>query len=456
MQAVLKKASKLPQRKINLRDSRFIKQNEAIDDQSRFRAWQCTRRAGKSTGAGNDLMETAQNYPGTRQLFFGLTPGSAKDILWDYLLETCEKNKVKHKVNVAELSLVFTDWENSKIQLVGADASRKEIRKKLGQKLKKVFIDEAGSYSIDLGMMVKQMLRPALADLRGQLTLLGTPENIPNTYFQKVMEGKDDISWSTRKWTAYDNPFMKEAWELEVDEIITGNPNVINASWYKTHYLNEWCSDDNLLIYKFGELNEAKALPRDTGWNYILSIDLGYNDDTSFVIGAYHEFEKNLYILEGYKKPEMIFSEVAKVIQNYQSKFPITKIIIDGANKQGIQEMVRRYQLPLHNADKTDKATFMRMLADDVTTGIVKVLDGANSIISEASSLQWKNELKESEDPRCANHLCDALLYLHRHAFNYLHKQQPKPKDYYAESTIDQFWEDEADKIRRAATISDY
>lgn len=456
MQAIKLKASKLPDKQINLRDARFIAQNAAIDDESRFRAWQCTRRAGKSTGAGADMLETAQKHKGTRQLFFGLTPGSAKDILWDYLLETCEKNKIKHKVNVAELSLTFTDWGNSKIQLVGADASRKEIRKKLGQKLKKVFIDEAGSYSIDLGMMVKQMLRPALADLRGQLTLLGTPENIPNTYFQKVMEGKDDITWSTHKWTAYDNPFMKEAWKLEIDEILSGNPNVINASWYKTHYLNEWCSDDNLLIYKFKQINFTQSLPDRDGWNYVLSLDLGFNDDTSFVVGAYHEFEKNLFILEAYKKPEMIFSEVAKVIMNYQSRFPINKIIVDGANKQGVQELVRRYGLPLHNADKTDKNTFIRMLADDVLIGVVQIMPDATAIVSEASSLQWKDELKDKEDPRCANHLCDALLYLHRFSYNYLHKDQPKPKDYHDEKTIDEFWEKEADRIRREQSLSDY
>lgn len=406
-------------------DPVHVPQYKAAVDKSFLKGIQSPRRSGKSTGEVRETLEEAEIItPGSNHLYGALTLSSAKEIAWDTFLENLDAHKVKHSIN--SQSGIITLDNGSKIRLFGLDSSYKEMRKLLGSKYKTVKIDEAGSITQDLRKVCYQMIMPALTDMNGRLALLGTAENIPNTFFEKVTSGKEP-GWSIHKWMTIDNPYMREKWIAHLQWIKDNNPEFMLTSEYKTHYLNEWCADDNKLIIKLMDSTVIKPFTL-SGYDYLLSMDLGYNDATSFTVIAHSSHDPVCYAVKSFKSPEMDFTDVANTIKQLQSKYPITRYKIDGANKQGVQEIVKRHKLPLDIADKSGKATHLRLLRDDVIQGKFKIFEGeCDPLVEEWKALQWKDDLREEEDPRCQNHCSDGALYGWREARNYTY-QTPEPK----------------------------
>jgi hypothetical protein len=414
---------------INLRHPDFHKQNAVLDDRvSRFKAINTTRRGAKSTTEAMDHIEVCSEFAGSRTVYMGLTIGSVREIIWDVFKGLNEAHKLGLTFNETDSIIKYPN--GSRTRLFGLDSSPREMAKILGQKLRKVSIDEAGSMTIDLEGFVKQKLRPALTDLRPNswITLLGTCENIPNTYFERVTTGKDlETNWSIHRWTTFDNPFMRKQWKEELDEMIGNNPDVVKASWFRTHYLNEWCSNDELLIIPANRMQYVDELPKARDWYYVLGVDLGFNDASSYSVVAASFALKEAFVVSAFKETEQDLTDVATEIKRLKTKYPITRIVVDGANKQGIEEMKNRLGLPeLETAEKQGKATFLRLLKDDLTIGALKFIKGSvDALEEEWKSLMWlskKGVNMEVEDPRCQNHVSDGTLYAWRHTYGYLGK----------------------------------
>jgi len=429
----LKKRTKLTQ----FLDPNFPKQYQAALDKSFLKGIQCTRRAGKSTGEGKETLQSAFDLPDSKHLYGALTLDSAKNIIWDTLLTELEEKKIRHKSN-EQRGIIKLEDNNSSIRLFGLDSSYKEMRKLLGSKYKTVKIDEAGSITQDLKKICYQMIMPALTDVSGRLTLLGTAENIPKTFFEQVTSGQEK-GWSIHKWTAFDNPYIADKWREHIKWIEENNPSFMLTSEYKTHYLNEWCADDSKLIIK---VNERTVVPRIDFINptFILGVDLGYNDASAFTLVAFHHLSPKLYVVKSFKSREMDITDVAQQIKRLLSEYPIMKIVIDGANKQGVEEMKNRHSLPLTPADKQDKATFLKLMSDDIKQNRVHYFENeCSTLIEEQNYLQWEDETKQAEDPRCDNHENDSLLYAWREARNYLYTEQKKPDDINSDKYMDEF-----------------
>jgi len=412
---------------IDMREPLFLKQNAVLNDRgSRFKALNTTRRGAKSTTEAMDHIEVCNEFPGSRTVYMGLTIGSVREIIWDVFKDLNSKHALGLTFNETDSIIKYPN--GSRTRLFGLDSSPREMAKVLGQKLRKVSIDEAGSMTIDLESFVNQKLRPALIDLapNSWVTLLGTCENIPNTYFEKVTTGKDQvIDWSIHRWTTYDNPFMRDNWHNEISEMTLKNPKIAEASWFRTHYLNEWCTDDDLLIIPAAKMQFVDILPHSRDWYYVLGVDLGFNDASSYTIVAASHSLKSVYGIYSNKETEQDFTAVADTIKMLKERYPLTRIIVDGANKQGIEEMKNRMNLPeLEIAEKTGKAIYLRLLKDDIITGAIKFLaNTCDPLKVEWQGLQWlsvKGEKKEVEDPRCQNHCSDSALYAWRCTYAYM------------------------------------
>ena len=234
-------------------DREFKIQYACATDKVMLKAVQCTRRSGKSTGEIKSQLQDMVDFPGTKHMYMALTLDSAKFIAWDIIIEELDRQKVEYKTHEQRGIVMLKNGPKgtfdggSVLRLFGLDASYKQMKKVLGTKLKSVKIDEAGSMTQDLRVICYQMIMPALADLGGTLTLLGTAENIPGTFFEKVTSGEEP-GWKVYKWTAFDNPYMKEQWTKLIDTIRTTNPKFMETSEYKTHYLNQWVADSTKLI----------------------------------------------------------------------------------------------------------------------------------------------------------------------------------------------------------------
>lgn len=413
-----------------------------MSDLSRFQAWLFTRRFGKSTTFAKKGCGVCANQPGSQVLFLALTKDSARGILWNAVEKELDAKGVQYKGYYDQGIFEFAN--GSIFRFFGVDAGYNEMKKILGQAYDLVGLDESGSMRIDVEMLIMQMIYAALIDRNGSLVMLGTAENIPNTFYQKVTDGKHvDLPWSIHKGHTEESPYTGKAFAEEKERLLKLNPDVVKTSWFRTHWMNEWCADDDLLIIKHSEsVNETNSFPRSNVF-YCLGVDLGFNDASSFTVCAYTSNDPNLYILESFKHSGMDFTEVARTIKLLQTRYDFYRIVVDGANKQGVEEIQRRHQIQLKNAEKTDKATFLRALNDDYKQGRILVhKDKCQQLIQEQSQLMWLKDSPGKEDPRCENHCNDSLLYAWRECKNYMFQPEKSEWKPIQERMEDQFKEE--------------
>jgi hypothetical protein len=74
-------------------------------------------------------------------------------------------------------------------------------------------------------------------------------------------------------------------------------------------------------------------------------------------------------VLEAEKHPRLDVTSVAERIRGFQARYELDSIVIDGANKQAVEEMRRRHDLPLRAADKTGKSDFIEIVNGEFIHG---------------------------------------------------------------------------------------
>jgi hypothetical protein len=444
-----------------IRDDLFKKQNDFIEDESSLKAGFCTRRAGKSFSGAMLLADAAERYPGSSVLYLAKTRDTAKRILWKDCLSVVNRRfDLRLKPNMVELSM--THPNGSVIYLSGADANPDELEKLLGQKYSRVVIDEAQSWKQDLHDLVYNKLKPAVADYRGQIVLLGTPSNNRSGLFFQITTGLEP-GWSVCTWSAFDNPYMSEQWQAEIEDLKARNPNIIHDPGFRQNYLGEWTIEREALVYRFDrELNALHELPKKHQKDeefYVIGIDLGYFPDPSAVVVAgYRRFDSSLYFIEAHKWEKLTLGDLAERLKPLMQKYPRSKMIVDAANKQAVEEMKQRYQLPLEAAEKHGKEGYIALMNADLATGTIKALPAADLLVQEWDVLTWDEGglgRKRQENPNLPNHCADAALYAWRWAYNYAWTNAPKEISLHGEEKVDEFWEREANEATKRRNRQD-
>ncbi len=424
-----KKAQPAPPKLI---DEKFSAQADFLRDESQMIAVLCTRRAGKSFGAALRLLRAGFKHPGASILYIALTRESAKRIVWKDCVKVINRRlKLGIRFNETELSATLPN--GSVIYLLGVDTTEEEKDKLLGQKYAEVVIDEGASYSIDMMALVYGVLKPAVADYRGTICFIGTPGNLKKGLFFDLTSGQDPgvpgrwekLGWSGHRWSAKDNPHMAEKWAAEIADLIAANPLIQETPLFQQNYLGRWVIDESKLVYRYqqGRNDWNGILPAIARgrWHHVMGIDLGSTDATSFTVFAYHDFSKVLHCRKSWKKSGLDITDVAKIAKELQAEFDVDVTVIDGANKQAVEELNRRHQLGAKPADKKDKAVFIDIMAAEQIQGLIVYGPECQPLKDEYANLIWnERSTKREENPACENHCADGALYAWRYAYGYL------------------------------------
>src|ERR1019366_3251144 len=153
----------------------------------------------------------------------------------DILKQIDRKHDLGMTFNGSELTATLPN--GSIIYATGIDADEDEMHKLLGKKWKRVVIDEAQAYSVDLRALIYGVLGPAMVDEGGDIWLMGTSGNLTTGLFYDVTNAKEP-GWDLFQWTAHDNPYVAKQWQAELDDIDKNRPLFKNTSLYKQWYLN--------------------------------------------------------------------------------------------------------------------------------------------------------------------------------------------------------------------------
>ena len=430
-------------------------QRRFILDTSKRKVALCTRRASKTFGLGIQLILEGFKFPGSSLVYINKTITTAQ--------RTVLKDIVGPLNRAYNLGLEVVNGQvrfpnGSVIYLVGVDSSDQERNKLLGQKYRMACVDEPQDYRIDLEDLIERVLAPALADYAGILALAGTPSDNTRTYFYELTKCYNNVrGWSFHKWSALENisvPFGSDKRVCDlvrdtIENILRDAPGAQDTAWFRQQWLGEWVVDEKALVYRCFPHNFISTLPA-REYTYILSVDLGWNDANAFAVGAWSKYDNTLYIIDGHKEPGLDFSAVAAAIKQYRARYNLHRIVIDNANKQGVEEMKRRHGLPLLPADKSDKINAIAMLNADLAQARIKLLPGVAQLVkSEWDALIWdKHSERQQEDSRFDNHIADAVLYLWRASRAY--QAAPSPK----KLNVQEEYDERCDRAEERAMLS--
>lgn len=173
-------------------------QTEVYQSDKRFKVIAAGRRTGKSRLAAWMLILYGLQANKGHVFYVAPTQGQARDIMWQTLLEVGHPVIATSHVNNLQIKLV----NGATISLKGAD--RPETMR--GVSLKFLVMDEYADMKPEVW---EQILRPALADQKGDALFIGTPMGRNHFYdlFQYANISKDP-HWEGWHFTSYDNPLL--------------------------------------------------------------------------------------------------------------------------------------------------------------------------------------------------------------------------------------------------------
>lgn len=447
----------------------FEGQKTFIVDPAKRKAALCTRRSGKTWGTAIMLLDTALQFPASTCVFLSYTRVKAKDTM---------SRPLEHFMRLANVNFTFNTTEGkytlenqSRIILRGADKPD-EIEKLRGEGYPLAVIDECGhgNYADKLDYIVDEILEPCVAEYDGSIVLIGTPSPFIETLFYNVTgPTPTETGWSVHNWNWQHNTSSKKKGIRVCDEIkktidarLARDKTYIHSDGYRREWCAEWVMDPEKLCYRFSRdyliqrlpcklckntsENPCKDHPHTVAWDeyfYILGSDMGYEDDTSFVVLAYHPNDPTLYIVESFKDTKLDFFQVCShVTNNLHSRYKFVQYVIDGSGKQGVETMKNRFQIPWKSTNKAPnyKHDAIRQMASDFASSAIKIVEPANlKLIEEYKKLVWDPKHPAKEKSSCKNHATDAALYAFLESRHWMSKvpdpqEQERPFNPYLET----------------------
>ena len=380
-------------------------QQEVWGDTTRFKIVAAGRRTGKSRLAAWLLIVNALEAGKGHVFYVAPTQGQARDIMWQTLLELGNPVIVSSHINNLQIKLI----NGATISLKGAD--RPETMR--GVSLKFLVMDEYADMKPEV---FEQILRPALADQKGNALFIGTPMGRNHFYeLYQYAELDDDPTYKAWHFTSYDNPL------LDSEEI-----NVAKKSMSSYAFRQEFMASFEARGSEMFKEDWVKFGKTPEYGDYYIAIDLaGFEevnkqrtknsklDETAIAVvkvndnGHWHVEN----IVHGRWELSETARKIFEVVRDYR---PIGIGIEKGIARQAVMspltDMMKRYgmffrvdELTHGNKKKTDRV--MWALQGRFENGFITLSKG------EWNS-RFLDQLFQFPDPLTHDDLVDALAYI--------------------------------------------
>ncbi len=408
----------------------------------------CGRRAGKTVMAGAALMWALQNAGFDEDVVYGArTRMVAKGLIWGKLKRIIDICGLTWKVNESELTI--TTDAGATLHVVGFDKAA-EVEKLRGMKLRLFVADEPATYSPLLGTLFRDIVDPALGDVRGSVLLCGTPGPTPVGTWYEVSCGKSE-RWRLHRWTILDNPHFPSPAEY-LAEVLEENGWTEETVTYQREYMARWVADDSVLVYRYvPSRNDVLAVPPTN--IHTIGVDFGMNDETAWVVWGSAKHERATYGLHAHKQQGLLPEEAAQITAELCERYDPDVLVGDsgGLGKPYVEAFNRRYAEQLNRrmkpAEKTEKRAHIEIMNNDWRAPRLYLGPGMEAYSQELMHLPWHKDDRREEHPAYPNHCCDAGLYGYRHHTAYLSEAAP-PKPPRLTPDDDEWIEREAEGFR--------
>ena len=381
-------------------------QQEVFEDTTRFKIVAAGRRTGKSRLAAWMLILNALQTEKGHVFYVAPTQGQARDIMWQNLLELAHPVVKTSHINNLQITLI----NGATISLKGAD--RPETMR--GVSLKFLVMDEYADMKPEVW---EQILRPALADQKGNAMFIGTPMG-RNHFYDLYMYGElgEDETYKSWHFTSYDNPL------LDPSEIDSAKKHMSSFAFRQEFMASFEAQGSELFKEEWMQFDTEEP---DVG-DYYIAVDLaGFTDVTSLSQGKSKSLDHTAIAVvktneQGWWVAEIIHGrwtldktaeKIFRAVQKYQ---PVSVGIEKGIARQAVvsplMDLMKRYgkyfridELTHGNKKKTDRIVWA--LQGRFENGWVSLNKG------EWNS-RFMDELFQFPNPLVHDDLVDALAYI--------------------------------------------
>lgn len=396
------------------------KQFDFVQDGAR-RLLACTgRRGGKTVALLYLTMRAIRRYPGATIPYIGLSREQCRKNFWKPLVQLNARYGLGLEFN--RQKYIATAPNGAEINLIGAD-NESEIDKLRGDKFPLVMIDEAGSFGTHLEELVEDALDAALGDYDGQIVMTSSPPVVPAGFFYDAVTGAR-AGWAIHKWTVLDNAHFprwagQPDWHSQALAYLDKKADQFGRSSpkFKREYLGELAYDETALYYKFDPARNTYTELPNRDWRYGLGLDVGYEDNTAFVVIAVSPRTQKMYVVETFAKPKMLDEDIATKIRELDTKYTLTKRVADFSQKQFVMGLNLKFQCRLVAAEKQNKLAQVELLNSDFITGKLLVNNEEHEFCHELTTVCWNKAHDGPQETRHLGHHADrhdALRYIWR------------------------------------------
>lgn len=248
-------------------------QQKIVDSTARFRVAVCGRRFGKTTVSTWEMFAFAFFKPNSRVVYVAPTIKQARDIAWSMLKDVTRQSwATAPNETRLELTIRTENGGTSEIWLRGTE----NVESLRGIGINFLVVDEVASMS-GWYEIWREVLRPTLADTKGQALFIGTPKGY-NHFYELYKLAETDSDFESFLFTTYDNPFIDPT---EIDKARLESELTGTLDSFDQEYMAKFVSVSGQ-VYKIWD-SEKHFIPIDYD-PYLplhITMDFGVNDPTS-------------------------------------------------------------------------------------------------------------------------------------------------------------------------------
>lgn len=299
------------------------------------------RRTGKSYAAS--LLALAKLLEPNQQVMVVAPNFSLSNIIWEY---------VQGFIRQLGLELRRNNNQEKMLQLVNGSTFRllsaKNRDSLVGRAANLLIIDEAAVIPDDEYFI--RDLRPVLSTFSDSRCLfITTPRGKANYVYEYYLRGEDEEypDWGCGLYTCKSNPYLSEKDIEEAKRTLPENE-------FLQEYFCKWTVFEGQ-IYSLDEETHLKDLsdiqPMDPRFDFIAGLDIGYRDQTAFVViatdGDYY------YVVDEYISAQQTTAQHADSIKQLVDHWGIDNIYIDSAAAQARADLAYEYDIYCDKAIKS-------------------------------------------------------------------------------------------------------
>jgi hypothetical protein len=413
-------------------DDCFDKQRAFILHPARRKVAITGRRAGKTAADQRLLLYTAALYPRARVGYGAENRQTAKDLVWVELTALADRHFPGAKTNETELKITLPN--GSDIKLFGA-ANQKEAGKARGRPYRLVVLDEVEEFNPPtLRYLLREVLAPSLADHRGSLVITGTPDASCQGYLYDIDRGVEAKQWEHFHWTLVDNERFPQwaglaDWKERASRFIETELRElgfddINDPGVRREYFGEWIRSVDAFILHIDEEKNTYSGEAPADLQYVLGIDLGFRDESAFVLTGFSRARGLAYHVTDVSHPGLPMGEIIAIARGFIDRYQPIRTVIDPATggMSLVEELRRRYGVSVQCAEKENKAAYFRLWNADIRTCRYFFRAGSR-LLAQARAGQWNDKFTREQEGIPFD-LVDSALYSWREAYHHL---PPRP-----------------------------